>query len=110
MMDVVNLRIRYRPLRLGLSVSQADLQAFRFAVKLASTMWGGKFNPIIPVTEDHALSNALVSAFRVDALYPVSNSGSVSAFVESMGHLRWPNYERALFVQRQNGAEATVLD
>lgn len=110
MMDVLNLRIRYRPLRLGLCVSQGDLQGFRFAVKLASTMWGGKFNPIIPVTEDHALSNALVSAFRIDALYPVSNSKPVSAFAESVGHLKWPNHERALFVRRQNSVDATFLD
>lgn len=109
-MDVVNLRIRYRPLRVGFCINQDDLEAFQVAAKLASTMWGGKFNPIIPITTDLKLSHALVAAYRVDGLYPVTESASITAFIDGYSNLRWPSFQRQLFTQRTNGVDATMLD
>src|ERR1700679_3658345 len=109
-MDVANLRIRYRPLKIGFCVGENDIEGFRIAVKLTTTMWGGRFNPIIPVTGNAGLAGALTSAFRLDALYPISDTPTVTTFIESMKHLKWPGYEKRLFVQRQGGVDATTLD
>lgn len=109
-MDVVNLRIRYRPMRIGLCIDEGDIEAFRAAIRLASTMWGGKFNPIIPVGESDAQANALSAAFQVDVLYPVTETKAVTAFVDSAAHLVWPDFERRLFFRNEVGADATFLD
>ena len=109
-MDVVNLRIRYRPMRIGLCIDEGDIEAFRVAIRLASTMWGGKFNPIIPVGESDVQANALSAAFQVDVLYPVTETTAVTAFVDSAAHLKWPDFERLLFFRSEAGADATFLD
>ena len=66
-MDVVNLRIRYRPMRIGLCIDEGDIEGFRVAIMLASTMWGGKFNPIIPVGESDVYVKTLSAAFQTAA-------------------------------------------
>jgi hypothetical protein len=109
-MDVVNLRIRYRPMRIGLCIDEGDIEAFRAAIMLASTMWGGRFSPIIPVGESDVHANALSAAFQVDVLYPVTETKAVTAFVDSAAHLKWPDFERQLFLRNEAGADATFLD
>jgi hypothetical protein len=50
-MDTLNLRVRYRPLRIGFCIGRNNIDAYREAVRVATTMWGGKFNVIVPVDE-----------------------------------------------------------
>ena len=53
-----------------------DLEAFRRAARLSFTMWGGRYNPLIPV-DTRELAGALVKLFRVDALVPMSQGAEV---------------------------------
>jgi hypothetical protein len=62
-MNTLSIRLRYRPLRLGWCVLKGDMDAFRRAVRLSFTIWGGRYNPIIPV-DDRKTAEALVKLFR----------------------------------------------
>jgi len=62
---------------------------FTAAVTLSHVFWGGRFNPIIPCA-DRAMAEALISAFNVDALYNISGTDAVEAFVKNFPHLQWP--------------------
>jgi hypothetical protein len=46
------LNVTYRPLRLGLVTRQKSLQDFRTAVRFASCLWGGRFDPILTVAAE----------------------------------------------------------
>lgn len=88
-MDMLNLYVTYRPLRIGWCVRPDSVDDFRKAVMLSQILWGGRFNPIIPVG-DNAEAMQLVDFFRLDALYPLSDDPQVNAFATEVKHLRWP--------------------
>ena len=84
--DTLRVDICYRPLRIGWVIHSGDTDAFRQAVKLSHTLWGGRFNPIFMADrEDEALR--LVDLFRVDMLLPVGTSDVVKAFPKKFPHL-----------------------
>ena len=109
-MDILNLRVRYRPMRIGLCIEEGNLDAFRTAVQINTTLWGGRFNPIIPIGVSTDTAKHIVSAFQVDALQDISTTKVVTDFIESLPHLKWPGYEKSIFVPRDGGAHATLLD
>lgn len=88
-MNTLSLRYRYRPMRIGFCVETGDLEGFRRAVRLSFTMWGGSFNPIIPIGNT-AFASGLAKLFRVDALYPTSDTSETKNFKASQKHIPWP--------------------
>lgn len=109
-MNTLSIQLRYRPLRLGWCVLKDDVEAFRRALRLTFTLWGGSFNPVIPV-DDPALAAALVKLFRVDALVPVSTGELVNAFLADHKHLPWPIMEGGLFIETMShGRTSTMVD
>lgn len=109
-MNSLSIRLRYRPLRLGWCVLKGDFEAFRRALRLSFTMWGGRFNPILPI-DDPELASALVKLFRVDALLPLSEGAAVDAFLAANKHLPWPMVSDGLSVGTMgDGKTPTVVD
>lgn len=86
------------------------MDAFRRAVRLSYTMWGGRYNPILTV-DASKLAQTLVRLFRVDALVPLSKSAEIEAFIEAHKHLQWPLIGNDLFVKAaRDGKEPVVVD
>src|SRR5271166_2791616 len=108
-MGPVSLRVRYRPLRIGWCIEARSLDDFSTAVVLSHVFWGGRFNPIIPCY-DRELANALITAFKVDALYNVSGSAAVDAFINDFPYIKWPDFRPALFVDSSSGKQPTLLN
>src|SRR5208282_1023918 len=81
----------------------------RKAIRLTHTLWGGRYNPLIPVG-NMGLATALVELFRVDALYPVPDDNQVHNFIGQFPWLPWPNFHKGLFITGSQGAVATFLD
>jgi hypothetical protein len=110
-MAPIHLQVRYRPIRIGWCVREGDLEEFRKAVRLTHTLWGGRFNPVIPLG-DPELARQLVRAFRVDCLYCISQSSEGDKLLEEFKHLFWPSFHKELFVQGMRGQtnDATFLD
>lgn len=109
-MSTLSIRLRYRPLRLGWCILKEDREALRKAASLSFTMWGGCYNPIIPVDAPD-LANRLLNLFRVDALVPLSEGDAVSTFVAANKHLPWPLMVDGLFINgMQDDKEPTIVD
>lgn len=108
-MGPINLRVRYRPIKIGWCVQENNLEEFRKALRLTHTLWGGRFNPIIPLG-DLELARMLVRTFRVDCLYCMGQSPAGDALVQEFKHLMWPSFHKELFIQGTAGPMATFLD
>src|SRR5438067_13676579 len=99
-MHTLSVRLKYRPLRIGWCVASGDLAGFRTALRQSFTMWGGRYNPIIPV-DDAALAEQIASIYRVDMLIDVSGTEATKAFVDMHEHVRNPLHT-PLFYPRYN--------
>src|SRR5271168_5052710 len=55
----------YRPVRIGWVVAEHDLGQLTAAASLNTCLWGGHFNPIIPM-DDRGLSDKLIRLFGID--------------------------------------------
>jgi hypothetical protein len=97
-METVNVRVRYRPTRIGLCIDTNDMEGFRKAVRVATTMWGRPLQRDRAVGKTTVGAQAIVDAFRLDALFAVTESEAVNNFIAANPHLRWPDYEPHLFV------------
>ena len=87
-MDTVRVNICYRPLRIGWAIAAGDHAAFRTAVAMSFALWGGRFNPIVIVDREEAVS--LIEVFRCDLIVPTGRSESLSAFEARFHHLIRP--------------------
>src|SRR3979490_1601510 len=84
-MDTVRVNICYRPLRICWAIAANDHAAFRTAVALSNTMWGGRYNPIVIADRaDEAAS--IVEVFRADIVVPVGTSQNLTAFQQRFAH------------------------
>lgn len=109
-MAPVHLQVRYRPIRIGWCIKEGDIEDFRKALRLTHTLWGGRFNPIIPLG-DPKLAHLLIRTFRVDCLYCISESPEGNAVLAEFKHLLWPGFHKELFIDGMHGSRlATFLD
>lgn len=104
-MTTRNLRLRYRPIRIGWCVRKGSLQDVREALRLTHTLWGGSSNPIIPIGASAA---ELVELYRVDTLHPAAEDGEIKAFVDRFPHLRRLPRREELFVAYGDKKLATL--
>lgn len=110
-MDTLSLRITYRPLRIGWCVRHRNMDDVRRTLRRTHTLWGGRYNPIIPVGTD-VDGRGLVRSFGVDVLYPAAEVPELTEFAESFPYLRWPGHFRSadFFVETNHGLQAPFLD
>ena len=107
-MNTLSVAVRYRAIRIGWCIRVGDFEAMREALKLSFTMWGGRFNPLIPV-DDFEFASSLIRLFRVDMLWPVSTDDVVKDFIDRFPHLPNPFFQEELFVQYGNGERGPQL-
>jgi hypothetical protein len=109
-MNTVSVRVSYRPVKIAWCIAEGSLDAFRRAIRLSTTLWGGRFNPIISVGGDLGQADKLLRTFRVDALFCLSDTPEVTRFAERANHLPWPDVHKKLFIQGAGGPLPVLLD
>lgn len=108
-MDTLRVDICYRPMRIAWVIKSGDLDAFRQAVRLSYTLWGGRFNPIVMADrEDEA--RRLVDLFRVDLLLPVGSADEVKRFPEKFPYLINPFHDSIFIGGANEHKRAQLLD
>ena len=109
-METIRTSIAYRPLRIGWMVRSGDMEGFRTAVRLSFAFWGGTFNPII-VADREGEAESLVDLFRLDMVYPITDSEEIQFFVKQFPYLIRPFFPDHLFLpDGWGGARSHVLD
>jgi hypothetical protein len=94
--DTVRVDICYRPLRVVWAIAAGDREAFRQAVRISHTLWGGRFNPIVII--DHPEAEDLVELFRADMIVTFGDSPELKKFGERFPHLMRPYFPDTLFL------------
>jgi hypothetical protein len=94
MMDTTRVDICYRPLRIAWAIRSDDWAAFREAVRLTHSLWGGRFNPIVMVDRaDEA--HQTIELFRADFVVPVGAADEVQNFPGQFPYLINPLFPKA---------------
>lgn len=110
MTETLDITVRYRPLRIGFCVENQDFDALRKAIRSNNVLWGGRFNPIIPI-DNEELAKQLISTFRVDVLFPISNTEKVKEFIKKFDYLPSPFFGEELFPKfSDTHRESAALD
>lgn len=108
-MSTMTLRVKYRPLRIGWCIRDGNFEDLRTVLRLTHTLWGGRYNPIIPIS-DFPFARQLINIFRVDVLYPAAEDRLFDDFIEKFDYLLWPFLDGEIFIDGLSGKEATLLD
>jgi len=58
-MSTINLSVKYRPIKIGFLVEYGDIDALVRTAGMNNLLWGGIYNPIIPVSKDQTGGNVL---------------------------------------------------
>ena len=86
------------------------MEDFKLAIEYTHTLWGGRYNPVIPI-EKFEFAKQLVRLFKVDVLFPIDDTAELNAFIKKFPYLPWPLIgKEKLFVQGFSGIEPAFLD
>ena len=110
-MSTLNVNVQYRPMRIGWCIRNNNLNDYKKALQLSHTLWGGRYNPLIPV-ENFDLASELIEFFKVDILFPISDDDSIVEFTNKFPHLPWPHSfnNKDLFIKWIKKREPAFLD
>jgi hypothetical protein len=111
-MDTLNLRVAYRPVRVGWCVRYGNMDEIAKCIRQSCTLWGGRYNPLIPVGGDTD-SDAIIQQLGVDILYPASAAPELATFINSFSYLKWWGMDTLtseFFVETGSGLRPPFLD
>ena len=110
-MATINIATQYRPARLGFVVRDGNLSDLHQVAGICSLLWGGAYNPIIPVSSDsdNKLAHRLVKAFRPDVLFEVCEFKPLQDFSARYQDLISPSFVgRSLFMAESRTLKQVV--
>ena len=84
--------VRYRPIKIGFLVRDSKVEDIVIASKFNTLLWGGIYNPLIPVSEEVDFARQLIRLFNVDVLFPISNTKEIEALLNGYEYLKSPHY------------------
>lgn len=90
----------YRPVRIGWVIDEPDIRQLAVAASWSTCLWGGRFNPIIPLHIPE-LGRQLVQECQIDVLIPVSESDVARTFIASYPHLQLNDQINSVFEFRE---------
>jgi len=109
-MASTTIGVGYRPLRIGFCVNPNNIDEIREVIRLNTMLWGGIYNPIIPVDSDLEFSKQLTNLFQVDLLYPLNRTKQLTDFIKDNKHLPWLHYQREIYQQDGQGLKPAIFD
>jgi len=99
-MASINLSIKYRPVRIGFLVRDGSTDDLVKAAGINTLLWGGIYNPIIPVSTNSKFAEQLINLFSVDVLFPTSHTKEIDDLIKKYPFLRTPaHYAENIFYE-----------
>ncbi len=89
-MSTINLSVKYRPVKIGFLVEFGDINALAKVAGMNNLLWGGIYNPIIPVSKDATFAEKLMKLFSVDVLCPINHTAPINKLIKKYNFLKLP--------------------
>ena len=89
-MSTINLSVKYRPVKIGFLVEFGDINALVKAAGMNNLLWGGIYNPIIPVSKGTTFAEKLMKLFSVDVLCPINHTAPINKLIKKYNFLKIP--------------------
>ena len=98
-MSTINLSVKYRPVKIGFLVEYGDIDALVRIAGMNNLLWGGIYNPIIPVSKDTTFAERLIKLFSVDVLCPICRTIPIDTLIKKSKFLKSPDfYGKSIFL------------
>jgi hypothetical protein len=91
-MPTTNVSISYRPVRIGFLIKDGSIDDFRRCCEINTLLWGGIYNPIIPVGGNDFLTKQLIDLFAVDILYSLTDDPQINSLIKKYPYLENPHH------------------
>lgn len=99
-MASISLSVKYRPVKIGFLVRDGSIEDLVKSAGINTLLWGGIYNPIIPVSKDIKFAEQLINLFSVDVLFPVSHTNEIDELMKKYPLLRDPgHYAQNIFYE-----------
>jgi len=100
-MSTINLSVKYRPVKIGFLVEYGDINALVRTAEMNNLVWGGIYNPIIPVSKNTTFAEKLMKLFSVNVLCSISHTTAIDNLIKKHKFLKLPNfYGKSIFLDR----------
>lgn len=99
-MASINLSIKYRPVKIGFSVRDGSIEDLVKSASINTLLWGGIYNPIIPVSEDIKFAEQLINFFSVDVLFPVFHTNEIDELMKNIPYFVTPDIMLKIFFMK----------
>lgn len=87
-MPPTTLSIKYRPLRIGMLVDAGDVEGVVASAGINTLLWGGIYNPIIPVKPGDKTASDLIRDTGIDVIKAVNPSTHIEEVANRFPYLR----------------------
>ncbi len=91
-MPTTSVSIGYRPVRIGFLIRDSSIEDFVKCCEINTLLWGGIYNPIIPVGSNDYLVQQFIKLFSVDILFPVIQDTKLQSVIAKYPHLKNPHH------------------
>jgi hypothetical protein len=87
------------PVKIGFLVEYGDIDALVRTAGMNNLVWGGIYNPIIPVSKNTTFAEKLIKLFSVNVLCPISHTIAIDNLIKKNKFLKLPNfYGKGIFL------------
>lgn len=86
-MPVTSIKVSYRPVRIGFLIRDGSIEDFIACVEINTILWGGIYNPIIPVGNSMDSARRLIDLFAVDILMPIVADENINQLLKEYSFL-----------------------
>jgi hypothetical protein len=91
-MATLNVSVKYRPIKIGFLVREGSTEDLIKAAGINALLWGGIYNPVIPVSANQAITERLLELFSVDVLFALAHSPETDKVIADHPFLREPHH------------------
>ena len=87
-MNTTRVYIKKRPVKIGFLIEEGNIDDLVKIAGINTLLWGGIYNPIIPVNNGERLSDNLIKTFDVDIISSEENNKKINDFIKNREYLK----------------------
>ena len=88
-MNTTRVYIKKRPVKIGFLIEEGNIDDLVEIAEINTLLWGGIYNPIIPINNSERLGEKLIKTFEVDTVISLKKDNiKINDFIKNKGYLK----------------------